>query len=112
MDRRRILRLQAAYYVATGLFPFVSRRAFEAVTGRKTDWWLVQMVGLLAFTNGLAIGVAAEAGELSPEAVTLSLMSALSFAAIDTVYALQGRISPVYLADAAVELALVAALAR
>lgn len=112
MKRAQIIRLQAAYYIATGVFPFVSRRAFEAITGRKTDWWLVQMVGLLAFTNGLALAAGAGDEEPSPETIALSLLSALSFAAIDTVYALQGRISPVYLADAAVEVALIAAIGR
>lgn len=111
MERRRIIRLQAAYYIASGLFPFASRRAFEAITGRKTDWWLVQMVGLLAFTNGLALAAGAGDDEVSPETIALSLLSALSFAAIDTVYVLQRRISPVYLADAALELALITAIA-
>jgi hypothetical protein len=40
--------------------------------------------------------------------VTLSVLSALSFAAIDTVYGLKGRISKIYLGDAIVEAILVA----
>ena len=38
---------QGGYYVATGVLPFVSRRAFEALTGPKREWWLVQTVGAL-----------------------------------------------------------------
>src|SRR4051794_34537304 len=44
---RRALITQSVYYVVTGLAPFVSRRAFEAVTGPKREWWLVQTVGAL-----------------------------------------------------------------
>ena len=42
MRRRRVLALQGAYYAATGVAPFVSRRAFEAVTGPKLEWWLAR----------------------------------------------------------------------
>lgn len=110
IPRRSAIRFQAAYYMVTGALPLISRRAFEALTGRKTDWWLVQMVGLLALTNGIALTAGARNGKASRETVTLSLLSAVSFAAIDTVYALKGRISPIYLADALLEAALIAAV--
>ncbi|MBV8580277.1 MAG: hypothetical protein JOZ86_06540, partial [Candidatus Eremiobacteraeota bacterium] len=42
------LRVMAAYYLATGLWPLLDMRSFELVTGRKTDRWLVKMVGALA----------------------------------------------------------------
>lgn len=106
--RRCALTFQAVYYVATGVWPLLSRRTFEAVTGRKHDWWLVQMVGLLAFTNGVALAAGLRAGAPAPQSRTLSVLSALSFFAIDTVYGMNGRISKIYLADAVVEAALVA----
>jgi hypothetical protein len=108
--RRSAIAFQAAYYILTGALPLVSRRAFEDLTGRKTDWWLVQMVGLLALTNGIALAAGVRSGKPSGETVMLSLLSACSFAAIDTVYALKGRISPIYLADALFEAAVVAAV--
>ena len=49
---RRTLAAQGVYYVATGAAPFVSRRAFEAVTGPKREWWLVQTVGGLVTAIG------------------------------------------------------------
>jgi len=56
-DRRRTaLAIQAGYYIVSGLFPLVSRRGFEILTGPKRDWWLVQMVALLAVSAGAAIG--------------------------------------------------------
>jgi hypothetical protein len=106
--RLSALRFQAAYYIVTGAWPLLSRRAFEAVTGPKRDWWLVQMVGLLALTNGVAIGVGARSERPSKETLTLSLLSALSFGAIDTIYAFKRRISPLYLADAVLEAAIAA----
>lgn len=105
------LRFQAPYYIATGAWPLISRRSFEAVTGPKTDWWLVQMVGLLAMTSGIAIAMGTFDERPARGTLALSLLSAFSFAAIDAVYALKGTISRVYLADAAVEAAIIAALA-
>lgn len=108
---RRVLRFQACYYLATGAAPFVSRRLFEAVTGPKTDWWLVQMVGLLAITSGAAVAVGSRSEKPSPETLAMAALSAASFAAIDIVHSLRGRISKVYLCDAAVELLLLAGIA-
>lgn len=111
MDRRRTaLAIQAAYYLASGMFPLVSRRGFEALTGPKRDWWLVQMVGLLAVSAGAVLASGVKAREPSSETLLLSALSAASFAAIDAIYGLNRTISPIYLADAAVELALCAAV--
>lgn len=107
---RLVLRLQGGYYIATGVWPLLSRRAFEAVTGPKTDWWLVQMVGLLAATIGTSLAVGARDEEHAGALRTLAVLSALSFAGIDVVHAARRRISPIYLGDAVVELALAAAI--
>jgi hypothetical protein len=109
---RRTLAAQGAYYVGAGVAPFVSRRLFEAVTGPKREWWLVQMVGLLAVVIGGALLHAASHEEPAPEAVTLATGSAVAFAGIDVVYVARGRIAPTYLLDAVAEAGLLAALAR
>ncbi len=109
---RKVLQAQACYYIATGVSPLLSRRWFEAATGPKQDWWLVQMVGLLAATNGVAIWLGARGEEASHETIVLSVLSAFSFATIDVVYVTKRRISPVYLIDAAIEAAIVAALSK
>jgi hypothetical protein len=106
--RRAALQFQGAYYIGTGLWPLVGRRSFEAVTGPKTDWWLVQMVGLLAASIGTTIAIGASEERPSRAVRTLAALSALSFAGIDVVHAARRRISPIYLGDAAVELALAA----
>ena len=62
MKRRSVLTAQGAYYVGTGVIPFITRRGFEAVTGPY--------------------------------------------------YAGKRRIAPTYFADAGIQAALLAALAR
>ena len=110
--RRRLLAGQAAYYGITGLWPVLHLPSFEAVTGPKTDDWLVHMVGLLAVAIAVPLGLAAAGNRgRTPEVVALAAAAAFAFAAIDLWYALSGRISAIYLADAGVELGLLAALA-
>jgi hypothetical protein len=107
----RALVAQGAYYVGTGVAPFVSRRAFEAVTGPKREWWLVQTVGALVTAVGCGLLGAAARDRVTPEITAIAVGCAGSLAAIDVVYVARGRISPVYLADAAVQVALIAGLA-
>ncbi|HEU4628813.1 MAG TPA: hypothetical protein VFS08_03680 [Gemmatimonadaceae bacterium] len=114
---RLILRVQGALYLLTGLWPLVHLPSFELVTGPKTDDWLVKTVGLLTAAIGATLWAAAWAPRPPHPAhpagplVFLGAATAASFAAVDLVYALGGRISAVYLLDAALELALLLALA-
>ena len=107
-----MLAVQGAYYVSAGAVPFVSRRLFEAVTGPKKEWWLVQMVGALAVVIGATLLQASRRDDPPAEATTLAAGSAVAFAGIDVVYVARGRIAPTYLLDAAAEIGLLAALAR
>jgi hypothetical protein len=110
MTPRRVAFVQGLYYLGSGIWPLVSMRTFQAVTGPKTDDWLVRTVGLLAATiGGVLAGRALPADPDVPPDPTLGIGSALAFATTDVVHALSGRISRVYLADAAVELGIVAA---
>ena len=54
--------------------------------------------------------LAARRGTGALEIVVLAVGSALAFSAVDLWYALGGRIAPVYLADAGVELVMVVLL--
>ena len=105
---RLVALVQAGYYVLTGIWPLVSMRTFERITGPKADRWLVRTVGVLAATIGGVLGVRAVDRDCRPDPL-LGATAALAFAAVDTRYATTGRISKVYLADAAVELAIIAA---
>ena len=109
---RRVLLAQSVYYVTTGPLPFVSRRAFEAVTGPKREWWLVQTVGALITVIGVSVASATMRRRVTPEVLALAAGSAAALAAVDVVYVARRRISPAYLLDAALELGLLVALAR
>jgi hypothetical protein len=102
---------QGGYYVTTGLVPFVSRATFEAVTGPKREWWLVQTVGGLVSVVGGALLIGAARQRYSPELLGVAAGSAAVLAGIDVVYVAKGRISPRYLVDAVVEIALLGGLA-
>jgi hypothetical protein len=99
---------QASLYLATGIWPLLSPRSFQAVTGRKHDFWLAQTVGALVGVVGATLAIASveERSLRSAPIRTLAAGSALSLAAVDIVFVTRRRISPVYLADAAAELAL------
>jgi hypothetical protein len=106
---RRAMVVQGAYYLATGVAPFVSRRAFEAVTGRKREWWLVETVGVVVTAVGTGVLAAAARDRVTPEITAIAVGCAGGLAAIDVVYVARGRISPAYLADAAAQVGLLAA---
>jgi hypothetical protein len=103
---------QGGYYLATGLWPLFSRRTFEAVTGPKHDFWLVQTFGLLVGVVGAVLcrGDADPNGRLDRR--RLAAGSALALGAADVAFVMRGRISRVYLVDAALEAAFLAWLAR
>lgn len=100
---RAILAAQGAYYVVTGMWPLVSMSTFEAVTGPKTDDWLVKMVGALAAVIGATLLVSIRRVPVAGPIVFLAVAAATAFTAIDVVSTLNGTIRPVYLGDAAVE---------
>jgi hypothetical protein len=106
---RKALAAQGTYYALTGVAPFVSRRGFEAVTGTKKEWWLVQTVGVLVTAVGGGLLGAATRDRVTGELELIAAGCAVGLAAIDIVYVARGRIAPAYLADAAVQLTLVAA---
>lgn len=101
---RLLLGGQGVYYLVTGVWPLVSLRTFEMVTGPKTDDWLVHTVGVLAVVIGATLLVGARRRSPSAETLVLAGGAAAAFAGVELVYALGGTISRVYLADAVVEI--------
>jgi hypothetical protein len=110
--RYRLLWLQGGYFFCTGIWPLLSIRTFQAVTGPKTDHlptgregdhWLVMTVGSLISGIGVTLLHAAwhRTGDNSP--VVLALISAVALMSIDVIYVSRGVIAPIYLADAAAE---------
>lgn len=109
--------LQGLYYFVTGLWPLVSIRTFQLVTGPKTDnlvsglesdHWLVMTVGVLIAVIGLVLLTAAWRRRVSAEVALLAVASALGLTLIDVIYVSRRVLLPIYLADAAAELILIA----
>lgn len=90
----------AAYFILGSLWPLVSGKTFQMVTGPKKDMWLVKTVALLLTVIGVVIGRAGMKERITPEISHLAIGSAASLATIDVVYVSRGRISRVYLLDA------------
>ncbi|MBB4634832.1 hypothetical protein [Longimicrobium terrae] len=99
---------QGAFYLATGLWPIVHLPSFEAVTGEKTDKWLVKTVGALIAAGGAAMMMAGLRRRVTPEIALLAAGSAAALTAVDVNYTARRVIPPVYLLDAAAESALIA----
>lgn len=108
--RRTALAIQGLYYVGTGVWPLVDMPSFEAVTGPKTEHWLVHMVGALVAAVGLALLVGARRVVPTAETIVLAVAAAAAFAGIDVVYTRNGTIRDIYLADAVAQGVLVLAI--
>ncbi len=92
--------LQGGYYVLSGLWPLVSMHSFFAVTGPKTDVFLVQVVATLIIVIGLVLIVAAVRSVLSLELALLMIGCALALGSIELIYTFKGVLPPIYFADA------------
>jgi hypothetical protein len=99
---------QGVYFLASGLWPIVHYRSFEAVSGRKVDGWLVKTMGGLIAAVGASLLASSTHSRRHASTRALGAGTASALAASDMVYVIKRRISPVYLIDAAVELALAA----
>ena len=111
LSARDVAGLQAVYYLATGVWPLLHRRSFEQLTGKKTDFWLAQTVGVTVMSIGAALAQAHASSRRRPppELRTVACASAAGLALIDVVFVARRQISAVYLLDAAAELALLGA---
>jgi hypothetical protein len=107
---------QGLYYLSTGLWPLVHMESFLAVTGPKTDLWLVDTVAVLVAVIGAVLLFAAARHQVMSPIWLLAIGSAASLTIIEGFYALRGVIWSVYLLDAVLEIVLIAlwviALAR
>jgi hypothetical protein len=109
--------VQGSYWLVTAVWPLISIKSFQAVTGPKTDHlvtgreadhWLVNTVGMLILADAIVFLSAAIRKQVSVDVATLAVLSAAALVAIDVVYSLRGTISRIYLADAVIEIILIA----
>ncbi len=97
------LKLQTVYYLVTAVWALVHIDSFIAVTGPKTDIWLVKTVAVLllaiscCFISQLITKI-----NLWPVAI-LAIGCCIGLIFIDCYYAFTGTISKIYLLDAVLE---------
>jgi hypothetical protein len=108
---RMSVRVQSGYYVATGVWPLLNRRSFEAITGRKVDFWLAQAVGVTVTAIGVGLAFSARRDGPSDDMRATALLAALGLGMIDVVFVARRVISPVYLLDAVAEAVFVGGVA-
>ena len=103
------LRVQAIYYLVTGIWPILHLRSFYAITGPKREGWLVQTFGLLVGAIGITLLPRRSGGERRIQE-HLATSTALALAAAEVFFVARRRISPIYLLDAVVQVGLTAAM--
>jgi len=96
------------YYLVTGIWPLVSMRTFEAVTGEKVDDWLVKTVGVLVSVIGAVLLLAGLRSRVELEVAVLAVGSASGLTGIDVWYTARRIIPRIYLLDALGELVILA----
>lgn len=102
---KTILWIQGLYYLITGIWPLLHMRSFLAVTGPKTDLWLVRTIAGLIVSMSLSLLVAAWTSlSVSNSTLVLSAAATVTFILVDIYYVSKKMISPIYLADAVVEI--------
>ncbi len=100
--------VQGIYFLVNGIWPILSMRTFLAITGPKTDLWLVKTVGLILAIIGAVLIYAQRTAAINPPVIFLAIGAAASLVMIEIVYVVKRVISPIYLGDAAAELILIA----
>lgn len=104
---RRMAQTQGIFNLLGGLWPLLSLRSFEAVYGPKTDRFLEHTVGGLLTTVGAVQLLSRDEAALRTARV-LGIGTAATLLAVDAVHVPRGRMSRMYLQDAACEVALLA----
>ena len=99
--------VQGIYFAVTGIWPLISMKTFLKVTGPKTDLWLVKTVGVILAVIGVVLITAQVNAEINTSILLLAIGSALGLALVEFIYVAKRVISPIYLADAFLELILI-----
>lgn len=111
MTIKTILTCMGGYYLLTALWPIFHMKSFEAVTGKKTDHWLVKTVSVMILGSAVVFLLPWWLErDVTLEMRVLAIMNAAGLTVIDVYYSLRGRIRKIYLADAACELVFLALL--
>lgn len=111
METKNIILFQSIFYLITAIWPLIHIRSFEMVSGEKKEDWLVYTVSVLLLGSGAVFLYASLYSEIiSKEVFMLAVLNAAGLTLIDVIYVWKKIIRKVYLADAFVEICLIASL--
>ena len=96
--------IQAIFYGFTGIWPLIHLDSFLAVTGPKTDIWLVKTVGILIVPYSLLCFYAAFNSKRIPVIALANIICCLGLAIVDIYYYFRSVIKWVYLVDSVIEI--------
>ena len=99
-----LLWLHGLYFALPSIWPLVHMPSFLAVTGPKTDLWLVQTVAVLLLVISSVFITAALYGEYQTYLGVLAVGSTVAMAGVDIYFATQDVIWDTYLIDAVGEI--------
>ena len=102
----RVALAHIAYWTFGALWPLINIKSFEAITGHKREDWLVRTVALMMLGVVVSLETMRERRRDDIAMRVLGATSAAALGGVALVGPLVGRISPVYLMDAAMDLAL------
>ena len=106
---RTVIIAQSTYIFITAAWPILDIESFMAVTGYKTDIWLVKTVGALLIPIAACLSMYLFIRSDIRPAIVLGTLTSISFLTIDFYYALSDVISDVYMVDGIVQLFFLAA---
>jgi len=95
---------QGVYILVTALWGLLHIESFMAITGPKTDIWLVKTVSAVLVPIGATLLLYRFFSTDVRPAIALGGLSSLSLIPIDFYYALNNVISDIYMADGIIQL--------
>jgi hypothetical protein len=99
-----LLLAQSGYTLLTALWGLLDIDSFMAVTGPKTDIWLVKAVSVLFVSIALSLIVSFVFNPSDKSSATLAITVSIGIAIIDFYYSLNHIIRPVYIVDGCIQL--------
>lgn len=98
-----LARIQGVYFLLSGVWPLADINSFMAVTGPKTDLWLVRTVGVLVASIGVCLLVQQAKRHIDWAVIFMCITAGGGMAIIEIVNALTMRVPAIYFADAFLE---------
>jgi hypothetical protein len=94
-----LLIFQGTYTLITALWALIDIHSFMAVTGPKTDLWLVKTVAVLLIPISVSLILPAFFTSTIWQPLLVGLLSAIGLAIIDFYYSVNNTIDEIYMLD-------------